>query len=300
MDRLRAIVAFREVARQGGFAAAARSLNLSAPSVSRLIADLEDDIGVRLFTRSTRNVALTEEGEEFLRRGVVLVDELAAVTAELRARRTVPRGHLRVSTVAAFGQELVVPAVPGFLARHPEVTVEVDVSNRKVDLVQEHYDLAIRIGGSAGLEASSLKARKIFAQKLVFVATPHYVARFGAPEALEDLARHRFVKQVSGTWGAVADLRHAGERLEVDLPETFVVNSPNAALNAVMTGSAVGLLADYLVAPMLSDGRMRRVLPSYETAEQPIHAVFVHRNYMPAKVRAFIDHLIGFLDGKAG
>lgn len=295
MDKLQCMRAFREVAQQGGFAAAARVLNSSPPSVTRLISELEEDLGIRLFTRSTRNVSLTEEGELLLRRGVTLVDELDAVTDEIRDSQHTPRGHLRVSSVVAFGQERVAPAIPAFMEIYPNVRVELEISNRKVDLVQEHYDLAIRIGGSDGLEVSSLKARKIFSQKLVFVATPEYVARHGEPDTLDALEQHLVVKQVSGNWGRENDFWYQGEKLSFSLPERFVVNSPNAARNVVLTGGAIGLINDYLVAGMISDGRLVRILPEFQTLDQPIYAVFVHRNYMPAKVRVFIDHLVNVL-----
>jgi len=296
MDRFQAIQTFREVARQGGFAAAARALNSSTPSVSRLISELENDLGVRLFSRSTRKVGLTEEGEQFLRRGVVLLDELEAVSEEIRERKSEPRGRLRISSVVAFGQERIASAIPGFMEKHPEVEVELEISNRKVDLVQEHFDLAIRIGGAEGLENSSLRARKIFSQKLVFVAAPDYVARYGAPDNLEEIVQHRVVKQISGNWGRTNELWHDGEKILCSLPESFVVNSPNAACNATLTGRTIGLLADYLVADRISEGRLVRILPGYETLDQPIYAVFVHRNFMPAKVRAFIDYIVETLN----
>lgn len=296
MDRFQAIKVFREVARQGGFAAAARALNVSPPSVTRLVSELEDDLGVRLFSRSTREVSLTEEGEQFLRRGVALVDELEAVSDEIRERRGVPRGHLRISSPVAFGQERIAPMIAGFMELYPKVTVELDISNRKVDLVQEHYDLVIRIGGTDGLEASSLKARKIYSQKLIFVATPEYLSANGALKNLDEITKHRFVKQISGSWGLVNEFLHDGEKMTISLPDTFVVNSPNAARNAILTGQVMGLLADYMANELIAQGRLIRLLPEYETFDQPIYAVFVHRNYMPAKVRAFIDYIVDELD----
>ena len=291
MDKFHAIRAFREVARRGGFASAARALNISTPSVSRLVSDLEADIGVRLFSRSTRGVSLNAEGAVFLAEGVALFEELEAVTEEMRARRSEPRGRLRISSVIAFGQDVLVPAVAGFMERYPQVTVEVDISNRKIDLVQEPFDLAIRVGEGVGLEDSSLNARKISAQKLIFVATPDYVDRVGMPMALSDLSSHRIAKQVSGNWGRTNTLRCGDKIEEITLSDDFLVNSPNAARNAILTGQAMGLLADYLADPHLKSGALVRLLPDYETVEQPIYAVFVHRNYMPAKVRAFIDYL---------
>ncbi|MEX0347670.1 MAG: LysR substrate-binding domain-containing protein [Rhizobiaceae bacterium] len=292
MDRYHAIQTFREVARQGGFAAAGRALNISTPSVSRLVSELEGDLGVRLFNRSTRQVGLTEEGEQFLRHGVALFDELESVTDEIRQRQKQPRGHLRISSALAFGQECIAPAVPGFIKRNPKVTVELEISNRTVDLVQEHVDLSIRIGGLDGLETSSLRARKIFSQSLIFVASPEYIANHGAPDNLDQIADHLFAKQISGGWGKIHQLVSDGKKVPCDIPESFVVNSPSAARNVVMTGQAMGLLADYLVADAISVGRLKRVMPQYKTVEQPIYAVFVHKNYMPAKTRAFIDYLI--------
>ena len=295
MDRFQAIQVFREVARQGGFAAAARALNTSPPSISRLISELEGDLGVRLFQRSTRNVSLTEEGEDFLLRGVSLLDELEGVTDEIRERKSEPRGVLRISSVVAFGQEVIAPLIPGFMQKHSGVQVELDISNRKVDLVQEHYDLAIRIGGADGLESSALKARKIFSQKLIFVASPAYLNAKGVPKSLDDLNKHLVVKQVSGNWGRKNEFIYAGKRTTLSLPENFVVNSPNAAKNAVLSDQCIGLIADYLVKDLLDQRRLTRVLEDYDTEVQPIYAMFVHRNYMPAKIRTLIDHLTAVL-----
>lgn len=295
MDKLQAMMAFREVARLESFAAAARALNTSPPSISRLIGDLECDLGVRLFQRSTRKVGLTEEGEIFLRRGASLLDELETVSDELRDRRKDPRGQLRISSVVAFGQERIAAALPGFMAKHPNISVELEISNRAVDLVQEHFDLAIRIGNTNGLESSGLKARKIFEQRLGFVATPDYIGKYGTPKNLEDLSQHRIVKQVSGNWGRNNRFQRNGDVVNFSLPETFVVNSPNAARNAILTGDAMGLLADYLTQDLIAGGRLVRVMPELETVPQPIFAVFVHRNYMPAKVRAFLDHIVEWL-----
>lgn len=291
MVSLKAIRVFAEVAQQGGFSAASRALNISPPSVTRIVSELEAELGVRLFNRSTRALTLTEEGERFLRGGRTVIDEVDTLTNDIRQRNRQPRGRLRVSSVIAFGQEVIAPLIPGFMEQYPEVEVELDLSNRKVDLIEEHFDLAIRIGGPEGLDTSSLKARKIFSQTLIFVATPEYVQQKGQPRTLNELADHRVVKQISGAWGRTNRLNREGEVVEFSLPERYVVNSPNAARNAVLSQFAIGLLADYLVKDLIAAGRLERILPEYATLEQPIYAVFVHRNYMPAKTRAFIDFL---------
>ena len=291
MVSLKAIRVFAEVAQQGGFSAASRALNISPPSVTRIVSELEAELGVRLFNRSTRALTLTEEGERFLRGGRTVIDEVDTLTNDIRQRNRQPRGRLRVSSVIAFGQEVIAPLIPGFMEQYPEVEVELDLSNRKVDLIEEHFDLAIRIGGPEGLDTSSLKARKIFSQTLIFVATPEYVQQKGQPRTLNELADHRVVKQISGAWGRTNRLNREGEVVEFSLPERYVVNSPNAARNAVLSQFAIGLLADYLVKDLIAAGKLERILPEYATLEQPIYAVFVHRNYMPAKTRAFIDFL---------
>jgi LysR family transcriptional regulator for bpeEF and oprC len=291
MVSLKAIRVFAEVAQQGGFSAASRALNISPPSVTRIVSELEAELGVRLFNRSTRALTLTEEGERFLRGGRTVIDEVDTLTNDIRQRNRQPRGRLRVSSVIAFGQEVIAPLIPGFMEQYPEVEVELDLSNRKVDLIEEHFDLAIRIGGPEGLDTSSLKARKIFSQTLIFVATPEYVQQKGQPRTLNELADHRVVKQISGAWGRTNRLNREGEVVEFSLPERYVVNSPNAARNAVLSQFAIGLLADYLVKDLIAVGKLERILPEYATLEQPIYAVFVHRNYMPAKTRAFIDFL---------
>ena len=263
-----------------------------------MVGDIEDDLGLRLFHRSTRKVSLTEEGTLFLNGAAALVDELDMLCGEMRARRTEPRGHLRVNSVLAFGQEMIAPVVPGFLARYPAVTVDLEMDNRHVDLIQDGYDLAIRVGGQDGLTASGLIARKIYAQKLIFVASPEYIQRHGQPDTLEAIEQHLTVKQVVGTWGIENRLVRQGKTINYRMPGSFVVNTPTAAVNAVSSGHALGLIGDFLAAGPIARGELCRVLPDYETEDQPLYAVYAHRSYMPAKLRVFIDYLVEILGNR--
>ena len=137
---------------------------------------------------------------EFLRSSTGVLEEIESLRSQTRERHNSPRGLLKVSSVTAFGNECLVPAIPGFLERYPGIKISVDISNRVVDLIEEHYDVAIRVGP---LEDSSLIAKKIFDQRLIFVATPEYCARFGVPKTLDELTRHRSISQISGEWGRV-------------------------------------------------------------------------------------------------
>ena len=292
MDMLLAMKVVGEIAHRGSFASAAAALNLSPPSVSRIVSDLEADLGVRLFNRTTRKIALTDAGSQFLRRSSAIIEEVAALREESRARHDEPRGQLRVSCVNGVGNVLLAPAIPGFLDTYNRVRVDLEISNRLVDLVHEHVDVAIRVGTGKGVVDSSLKARRIFSQKLIFVAAPDYLADHGRPETLEDLARHRVIKQVTGTWGRVNYLRRGDTTVEYSAPDNFVLNSPIAARNAALAGYGLWLGTDYFVADDIADGRLVRLLPDYETMEQPILAVYVHRTHLPAKIRVFVDYLV--------
>lgn len=292
MDRLSAMRAAAEVAEQGGFAAAARALGLAPPSVSRLVSDLEADLGIRLFTRSTRAVAVTEEGEHYLARARDILAEIDAVHASVRERGERPSGRLRITSVMAFGQEVVAPLAAEFAARHPDVAVEIELSNRRVDLVQEHFDIGVRIGGDAGLDDSGLKGRQIFSQRLIFVAAPGLAADAGAVETLDDLSRLPMVRQVSGGWGVTARLRIGNERRDWTPGGRLIVNSPLAARRAVLSGRVAGLVADYLVRDDIAAGRLVRLLPAVETEPQDVWVVFPHRKFMPAKTRSFLDFLV--------
>jgi len=285
-----------EVARLGSFTAAGRELKLSTPSISRLVGELEADLGVRLFNRTTRHVALTDAGEQFLRRSATILEEVDMLREETRQRHSRPQGKLRVTSVNAFGNEVLAPAIPGFLERYPDIKMELDISNRQVDLVEEHFDVAIRVGAGGRLQDTSMAARRIYAQKLIFVASPQYCHRHGRPRDLDDLKNHRTIMQISGNWGRVHPLSGPDGVVEYRSPDGFVVSSPIAVHNAVLTGYGCALVNNFTVADDIAAGRLKRLLPEYETPEHPIYALYPHRRQTPAKVRVFIDYLVETLD----
>lgn len=292
MDMIVTMRVVGEVARLGSFTAAGRELKLSTPSISRLVGELEADLGVRLFNRTTRRIALTEAGEQFLRRSSIILEEIETLREETRERHGKPRGRLRISCVIAFGNECLAPAIPAFLKRYPDLQIEVDISNRKVDLVEEHYDVAIRVGAPGNLEDSSMIARQIFVQKMIFVATPEYARRNGAPQTLDDLQNHRTVMQIDGSWGRTHRLRSPDGPVEYRVPDEFVLSSSMAVRNAALMGYGCALLGNFMVTDDIAAGRLVQLLPEYESLEQPIYAIFPHRTYIPAKVRVFIDYLV--------
>ena len=288
MDLIAAMRIMTEVTRLGSFTAAGQELRLSTASISRIVAELEEDFGVRLINRTTRQLSPTDAGEEFVQRSLGILEELEALRSTVRERHEVPRGRLRVTCVTAFGNECLAPAIPGFLERFPQLKVSLDISNRLVDLIEEHYDVAIRVGP---LRDSSLVAQKIFTQRLIFVASPEFCRRHGMPKSLDEIRSYPSVMQISGEWGRVQHFKRGADIIEFEAPQDCVMNSPSAVRNAALTGYGYTLSGDFTVAKDIAEGRLVRLLPDYEPVEQHLYAVFAHRRYMPRKVRAFVDYL---------
>lgn len=288
MDMLIAMKVLTEVARTGSFVGASRSLSLSPASISRIVGELEAELHARLVNRTTRQLNLTEAGEAFVARAPGILEEVEALRHAVGERHAAPRGRLRISCVAAFGSYCLAPALPAFLAQHPGLQVALDIDNRKVDLLEDHYDVAIRLGP---LPASSLIAQRIATQRVVFVATPGFVARYGQPARIEDLAILPSVMQVSGDWGKLYRFQHAGRAVEFAAPQDFVVGSAAAARSAVLTGHGYSLLNQFAVAGDLAAGRLVRLLEPYQPEERPIFAIRTHRSHVPQKIVAFLDFL---------
>jgi len=291
MDMLQAMRAVTEVAHLGSFTAAGRAMKMSTPSISRLVGELEADLGVRLFNRTTRQVALTPEGQDFLQRGDAILQEINALRDVTQERHQLPSGKLVVSSALAFGNEMLAPSIPEFLSRYPSVSVELNLGSRTVDLVAEHIDVALRIG-VGGLPDSSLTAVKIHDYKLIFVASRDYVDNHGAPKILDDLQQHRMVKLSTGSWGHVQTLRTPEGLIDFRLPESYGVDSYRGQLRATLAGYGCALMHDIVAQPEIDTGQLVRVLPDCETIEQSIYAVYVHRTFLAARIRVFIDFMM--------
>lgn len=288
MDIFQAMRVAIEAARTGSFGGAGRELRLSPASVSRIVSELEADLGVRLFNRTTRHLNLTDAGQEFVRESAGILEELDGLRSKVRERHAVPQGELRVSCVAAFGNECLAPALPAFLRAYRQLRVSVDIGNRLVDLIEEHYDVAIRVGP---LPDSSMIAQKISSQRVLIVASPEFCKCNAIPNSLEELATLPSVTQISGEWGRVHRFRRGTEILDFEVPQHFTFNSAAAVRNACITGYGFSLLPDSMVAKDIDEGRLVLLLQDHEPIEQPIYAYYAERRYTPQKVRVFLDFL---------
>jgi DNA-binding transcriptional LysR family regulator len=289
MDQFHALTAFVRVVETGSFARAAVRLDRSVSAVSRAVAELEAHLGARLLNRTTRRLSLTETGQAFHERAVQLLADLEEAEAAVGASTLEPRGTLKLTCATTFGIRHLAPAIAAYALRHPRVRFDVELSDRVVDLVEEGFDLAIRIGV---VRSQALIARRIGITALVCCAAPGYLERHGAPAAPEDLARHACLTYAYSAGRNVwrfTDRDGTTHAVTVSGP----AHSNNGALLTALAAAGLGihLEPDFVVAPHVRAGRLVRLLPGYTPDSGAIHAVYPSRRHLSAKVRSFIDFL---------
>jgi len=280
--------AFVRVAERGSFAAAAADLGLTPSALSKLVTRIEDRLGVRLLTRTTRKLALTAEGELFVARSREILASIEAAEAEVTAASERPRGHLRISVGTAVAKQILGPALPVFLDRYPDITVELHASDRQVDLVAEQIDVAIRSGA---LGDSTLVARKVGEATRVICASPLYLEKHGTPRVPADLLQHNCLTLPGPAWSQWPFHTHEGiNRLAVS--GTFTSDNADLLLDMAVAGLGVARLADFMVARALRDGALVRLLVDSHVPESfPLHALTVPGRRRAPRIRAFVDFL---------
>jgi len=285
MDKLEAMRTFVAIADAGSLTRAARAQGRSLPAVVRSLAALEAELGVRLFHRTTRRIALTDSGRRYLarcREAQALVDE---AEAELRAEQSEPQGNLIVTAPVLFGERHVAAGVTAYVERYPKVSVQLQLLDRVVNLLEEGIDVGIRIGP---LEDSSLIAQAVGSMRRLTVAAPSYLSRRGVPQHPRELLSHESVR-FSGTgtppWMFLAD----GKALPVPVKSRFSVNQSTTAAEACAAGLGIGMFFAYQVAPYLARGALQVILADFETPPRPIHVVYPEARLLPARSRVFIE-----------
>jgi DNA-binding transcriptional LysR family regulator len=287
MDRFEQLSAFVEVARWQSFAQAGRHLERHVSAISRAVAGLENRLGVRLLQRTTRRVTLTDAGRDYLKRCEALLAELEGADAEVRDRAASLHGTLRVSAATGAGQTLLAPIVPEFIAAHPLLTLDLQLTNRFVDLLEEGFDLALRVGTLTA--DSHLVARHIAPTRRVLLASPAYLERRGSPRTPQQLAEHACLVLDIGPRPRRWQLERARTRVAVEVRGPLHSNNSFLLLTACLGGAGIGLLPASVATADVRSGRLRRVLPGWTSAEQGIYAVYPSARFIPAKVRAFVD-----------
>jgi DNA-binding transcriptional LysR family regulator len=293
-DRFLALRVFARVARLGGFSRAAREMGLSQPSVSRIMADLERDIGAALITRTTRAVVLTDAGEDYLARIEPLLDALEE--ADLAARGTADlRGILRIGVSSSFGIREVIPNLSSFIARHPHLRVHLAFDDQHQNLVVEGVDLAFRFGALAD---SSATARLLDESPRVILAAPEYLKRSRTPDSPRDLVHHALIAGPSGSSPASWLFERNGRKETVRINGRLSTTSNEAAVTAALAGMGIISTAFWGCRTELEEGRLVQLLTDWKTETVELHAVFpAGRGAKPA-ARAFVDHLVEHLGGR--
>jgi DNA-binding transcriptional LysR family regulator len=290
VDRFAAIQVFSQVVESGSFAKAADRLGISTSAASRQVAELEAHLQTRLLNRTTRRVSLTESGRAFYERSVQLLADLQEAEQEAARAAVVPRGTIRLTAAVNFGVRHLAPAIAEFLAAHREVRFDVSLSDRIVDLVEEGFDLGIRIG-AAGSE--HIVARKLGETRLVPCASPGYLARHGAPQSPEQLEGHNCLTYEYVTPKDLWRFRDpAGGERAVRVKGNLHSNNGDLLAEAAARGAGVVFEPAFIVGPEVRAGRLVPLLQDYVPAPGPIYAVYPSRKHLSAKVRLFVDFLV--------
>jgi DNA-binding transcriptional LysR family regulator len=287
VDKLRAIRTFVAIADAGSLTAAARAQGSSLPAVVRLLAALEDEVGTRLFHRTTRRIALTDAGRRYLERCREIQALVGEAEAELRAEQTEPQGKLRVTAPVFFGARHVAGGITSFVQSHPKVSVEVLLLDRLVNLLEEGIDVGIRIGALAD---SSLIARPVGSMHRLTVAAPSYLARQGSPKHPKDLLNHnciRFWQASASAWAFSVN----GKPTTVAVKGSLSINHLAAAAEACAAGLGIGNFFAYQVARELASGALRVLLAGFQPQPSPIHVVYPEARLLPARTRVFVEHI---------
>jgi len=289
MDRLDSMEAFVRVAESKSFSEAARRLNLSKSVISRQVSGLEADLGARLFHRTTRSLTLTEVGTAYLERCQRILADIEEANLSVSNLQAAPRGKLKVNAPVTFAIQHLAPALPDFLSRYPEMEIDLALNDRFVNLVEEGFDLAIRIGK---LDDSSLIARFLAPARRVVVGSPDYLARRGTPQTPDDLTQHCCLSysnlSVADEWSFNSP---DGKRWPVEVKGRLRVNNGDVLRQATLSGLGLTMAPTFIVGADLQAGTLVQVLEQYVPQNIGIHAVYPHARHLSPKVRAFVDFL---------
>lgn len=288
MDRFVAMKVFSRVVEAGSFVKAADSLLLPAPTVSKIINALETHLGARLLNRTTRSVSITEDGEIYYQRCVRVLAEVDDMESELTHAKLNPKGTLKVNLPALMARATVIPALPEFFALYPDIEIQMGLTDRQVDIVEEGVDCVIRVGE---LEDSGLVARRIGNMARVTCAAPAYLAKFGEPKTPDDLRHHIGVNYVSSNTGRVRgwDFTIDGKTELFDMKGMIAVNDADAYVTCGLHGLGIVKGPRYTLAPYLANGSLHEILKDYPSVRRPVSILYSPNRHLPRKIRVFVE-----------
>ncbi|TAM50465.1 MAG: LysR family transcriptional regulator [Paraburkholderia sp.] len=288
MDRFVAMKVFARVVESHSFVKAAESLHMAAPQVSRIVQALEAHLGARLLNRTTRSISVTDDGEAYYQRCMRVLAEVDEMEAELTHAKLNPKGRLKVNLPALVAKLIIIPALPDFFEQYPDIEIEMGLSDRQVDIVEEGVDCVIRTGE---LEDSGLVARRLGNMRRVTCASPAYLERYGEPKTIDDLREHIGVNYVSSNTGRVRSWDYmVGGRIEtVDMRGMIAVNDVDAYVSCGLHGLGLLKTAIFPIARHLESGELKEILTGYCSPPRAISIMYARNRHLPRKVRVFAD-----------
>lgn len=295
MDKLNCMRAFVAVAETGGFASAARRLSLSRALVSRYVGQLETDLGVRLFNRTTRQVSLTTVGQTYFERSAPLLVEFSELEASVKEAHGQPVGELRVSAPVSFAELHLMEVVAAFSDRYSGLRIDLQLTDRMVNMVEEGIDISLRI---ADLTDSSLVARRLAPVRIVVCAAPVYLQQHGELQHPGQLTGHRCIVDTNFGDPRRWIFSDQGETLQVKVDGPIRVNSARAVRELAVAGKGIIVSPLFIVAEDIQAGRLEIILPTFEYHDLALYALYTHRRHLPTRVRLFVDALLAHFSGR--
>ena len=291
MDTLTAMRVFAAVSRKQSFTAGAKELGLSTKVASNHVRALEERLGVQLLYRTTRKVSLTDTGAAYLDRCVPLLDQFDEVEGLVQTRQAELSGLIRLTAPTAFGSAELVRALAPFQAAHPDVEIDLQLADHRINVVEEGFDLAIRFGE---LEDSTLMARKLLDMRMVVFASPDYLTQHGTPDHPNDLTAHNCLRMQTTSDPANWLFCEDDKRFNVRVNGTVRANSPRAVAHLAAAGRGIGMTPLYVAEPLLERGELQLLLEPFEARVLPLHALYPGTRHLLARVRGLIDHLVEY------
>ena len=290
MDKLSHMRTFCAVVKEGGFSAAARQLDVSKVMVSRAIAQLEEDLGIRLLQRTTRKMSPTDDGMAYFERCLALLEEFDELDQSIKESGSEPRGRLRLSVPSeAFTSKHLIPFLVEFSKRHPKLVLDIMLSDRYVNIVDEGFDAAIRIGQ---LEDSSLIARKLADMKMLLCASKDYIESAKPIAEPEDLNAHEFVMDTNFRSGKSIKLRKQSLQVTVKPKANILINSAAATAIFLKQGLGIGICPSFMIESELASGELTQILPDWHISDGGIYLIYSHRKHLSAKISTLVSELI--------
>jgi DNA-binding transcriptional LysR family regulator len=287
LDGLKTVIAVVET---NSFTAASDRLGMSKALVSKYVGEVETKLGIRLFNRTTRKLALTEAGRCYYEQSLILLEQYSVLIDNVTGEQSNPRGLLKISAPVTFGEMQLSAILPKFLKHYPELKIELVLTNGAIDMLEEGIDVRIRIGG---LDDSNMIARHLKTFPLVLSASPEYIKKNGLPKTPEEVAEHQCIIdsnfRIGKQWPIISP---EGVADTISVSSSVAVNSPQAVREIAIAGGGIAMCPEFIVEDAIRDGRLITILPEYTTLEFGLFAIYPHRKYVAKKVRCFIDFML--------